>query len=73
MSEKRMTKKDAVLEALSSGQPVHMRRLNEITFRYGGRIHELRHEGHDIRTLRVGEDEFAYQLIVHDRQLSLIG
>jgi glycosyltransferase involved in cell wall biosynthesis len=70
---KRMSKKDAVLEALSCGKPVHMRDLNAITFRYGGRIHELRHEdGYDIRTIRLAEDEFAYQLMHKPKQMALI-
>lgn len=68
---KRETKKDAVLAALSHGNRVHMRVLNDITFRYGGRIHELRKKGYDIRTIRIGEDEFAYQLVTKPKQMAL--
>ena len=31
---------------------VHMRSLNDICYRYGGRIHELKADGHDIELKR---------------------
>ena len=70
---KRLTHKQALLALLSDGKAQHMRTCIAVGgYRYGGRIHELRQEGHDIRTIRIADDEFAYQLIPHDRQMALI-
>ena len=61
--EKRKTKKQRILDLLSDGKIHHMRELNAITYRYGGRIHELRHEQHlDIETIHLGVDETAYRM-----------
>ncbi len=71
MNEKRRSHKAALLSLLSDGRSHHMSECIRVGgFRYGGRLFELRREGHDILTERVGDDEFAYRLIIHDRQLS---
>jgi hypothetical protein len=71
---KRRTHREALRELLSDGRQHHMSELIRVGgYRYGGRLHELRHdEGLDILTIRLADDEFAYQLIVADRQLSLV-
>lgn len=68
---KRITHREALLALLSDGRPKHMSQCIAIGgYRYGGRIHELRQEGHDIRTIRLGDDEFAYQLHIEEKQLA---
>lgn len=62
MNEKR-TSKQRILDVLLDGRSHHMRELNAISFRYGGRLYELRREGHVIDTERIGEGEFRYRLI----------
>jgi hypothetical protein len=37
--------------------------LNEIAFRYGGRIHELRRLGHTIRTENLGDGRFRFVFV----------
>lgn len=71
---KRRTHREALRELLSDGRQHHMSELIKVGgYRYGGRLHELRHdEGLDIRTIRVADDEFCYQLVVHESQLSLV-
>lgn len=68
-----MTQKERILALLSDGRYHHMRQLNDICFRYGGRLHELRREGYVIETKRIGEGQFEYRLIVEARQLTLTG
>ncbi len=58
-----MTKEQMILDVLSDGRDHHMRELNAIAFRYGGRLHDLRKQGHVIETRRVGEGEFVYRLV----------
>lgn len=63
MTDRRHTHKAALLALLSDGQPKHMRDCMAVGgYRYGGRLHELRKEGHTIETIRIADDEFAYQL-----------
>ncbi len=40
-----------------------MRELNEISFRYGARLHELRKAGHIIETIPLAPDQYAYRLV----------
>ena len=64
MNEKRLSHKEALYGLLRDGQPHSMSEcLRAGGYRYGGRLHELRKEGHDIETIRVGDDEFSYRLI----------
>jgi len=58
-----MTHKKALLALLSDHRPHHMRQLLDVAgFRYGGRLHELRREGHVIETHQLGPGEFEYRL-----------
>ena len=41
-----MTQKQRILDLLSDHQYHSMRELNAICYRYGGRLHDLRQEGH---------------------------
>jgi hypothetical protein len=60
---KRRSSKRRILDLLSDGKPHTMRELNAITFRYGGRIHELRKEGYCIETKAIAPDQYQYTLI----------
>ena len=74
---KRQTHKQALLLLLSDHQPHHMSECIKVGgYRYGGRLHELRKEGREIETIRLGEDEFAYRYVrfahpVEPKQLEL--
>lgn len=68
----KQTQKERLLALLSDGCPHHMRELNAICFRYGGRFHELRREGYEIETIQLGIGEFAYRLHVPNKQLALV-
>ena len=57
------TKEQRILDALSSGEWTHMRTLNAIAFRYGGRLHDLRKRGFCIETRKIGRGEFVYRLL----------
>ena len=73
MSEKRENNRSNLLRLLSNGRQHHMTACAEAGgWRYGARIHELRKQGYVIETIRLGEDEFAYRLVVKDRQLELV-
>lgn len=52
MSEslRRLTNREKVLQCLQDHRNVTNLQLNEICFRYGARILELRNQGYDIRT-----------------------
>ncbi len=65
-----MTKAEALLRLLSDGKPHHMRELQAVGgWRYGGRIHELRKQGHVIETITIRHpNEFAYQLVKEGQQ-----
>ncbi|MGX1769292.1 hypothetical protein ACWIE7_13460 [Dietzia sp. NPDC055343] len=41
------------------------RQLNTFSFRYGARIHDLRGEGHVIKTVREHDGLFRYYYVVH--------
>lgn len=68
---KRKSKREALLDLLSDGRQHHMSELIRVGgYRYGGRLHELRHDfGYDIETLHVGADETAYVLHKGQRRL----
>jgi len=68
----KLTQKQRLLAVLSDGRQHHMRELNDICFRYGGRILELRRQGHDIETIQLGAGEFAYRLRVTPKQLTFV-
>jgi hypothetical protein len=58
----RLSQKARILNLLSTGKKIHMRTLNKIAFRYGGRLSELREEGYKIETIHVKRNEFVYHL-----------
>lgn len=60
---RRRTSKQRVLEALTAGPKTNVE-LNEICYRYGARIHELRRAGHQIEgPTRTGHrGVFTYEL-----------
>ena len=61
---KRSSHKQRLLDLLSDGEQHHMSECIRVGgYRYGGRLHELRHAGHIIETIPLGKDEFAYRLI----------
>jgi hypothetical protein len=51
-----------ILRLLKQESVLTNRDLNRICYRYSARIHDLRKEGHDIRSNRVRDDlwEFSY-------------
>ena len=63
------TQRDRILELLRARGPAGAtnRELNEIGFRYGGRLHELRRRGYVIRTDRVNEGLFGFVLVGEPR------
>lgn len=70
---KRASHKSRLLSLLSDGQVHHMRECIAVGGnRYGGRIFELRKQGFDIESIQVGKDEWAYRLVVPNKQLSLV-
>jgi len=72
MNEKRASHKQRLYGLLSDGAWHHHRELHDVGgWRFGGRLFELRKEGHAIETDRIGVDEYRYRMIV-ERQLSLI-
>lgn len=60
----RITKTAKVLKLLKNNERVTNRELNRICFRYGSCIHELRKEGHVIKTNRLNNDGL-YEYIYH--------
>lgn len=59
----RESKTARVLKKLQKKKRVTNRELNKICFRYGSSIHELRKEGHIIKTVRINNDglyEYIY-------------
>jgi len=58
-----MSQKEKIKKLLLKGKPVHMRKLNDIAFRYGGRLHELRRDGFKIDTIQLRKGEFVYRLV----------
>lgn len=59
--ERRDRARDRVLAALRAG-PKTSAELNEVCYRYSGRIMELRREGHVIRARREGKSLWRYEL-----------
>ncbi|BCW78299.1 helix-turn-helix domain-containing protein [Arthrobacter sp. NicSoilC5] len=59
------TQKERILDLLEERgqQGVLNIELNEICFRYGGRLHELRQEGYRIRTTQVKGPVFRFTLL----------
>lgn len=70
---KRTTHKALLLALLSDGKVHHMRECAAAGgWRYGARVFELRKEGYEIETIRLGDDEFAHRLVIRDRQGALL-
>ena len=71
---KRTSHRDALLDLLADHRQHHMAELMRVGgYRYGGRLHELRKDGYDIETIRLGDDEFSYRLRVSEpKQLAMI-
>ena len=68
---KRTNNRDALLSLLEDGQQHHMSECQRTAgYRYGARLFELRKQGYDIETIRMGDDEFAYRML--KGQLALI-
>jgi hypothetical protein len=63
MKEKvrRKNAKERILEQFQYAITLTNVQLNEICYRYGARIHELRKEGHLIKKVRVDKGLFAYR------------
>ena len=61
---KQASQRDRILELLKAAGPRGVTNiiLNEVAFRYGGRIHELRKVGWDIETICEGESIFRFIL-----------
>lgn len=58
---RRTSARDKVLARLEAGPTTNLE-LNDLCFRYGARIHELRRQGYDIRGEAVGDGVFIYTL-----------
>lgn len=64
MTEKRRTHREALFDLLGDGAAHSMAECLRVGgYRYGGRLHELRREGHVIETIRTGDDTFSYRLL----------
>ncbi len=63
-----MTQCEKILQLLEErgGQGVSNIELNEICFRYGGRLFDLRREGYRIRTTHVKGPVFRFTLLEQD-------
>jgi hypothetical protein len=57
-----LSQKEKIKKLLLKGKPVHMRTLNNIAYRYGGRLFELRKEGFKIDVIQIKKGEFVYRL-----------
>jgi len=57
-----LSQKDRILKLLLKGKPVHMRVLNNVAFRYGARLADLRKQGYKIDTIQNGNGNFSYRL-----------
>ena len=58
-----MSKKEQILQLLKSKEFVTQQELNSISYRYGGRICELRAEGHTIHTEQIKKGQFIYKYL----------
>lgn len=59
-----------ILKLLKKQRSATNRQLNAISFRYGARIHELRSEGHVIRTEREHDGLFRFFYVGHRDDLA---
>jgi hypothetical protein len=57
-----LNQKQRILNRLKQGKATS-KDLNDICYRYSARLGELRKEGHQIRTTRVKQGLYEYQLI----------
>ena len=65
MSERRLNNKDRLLALLIDHREHGQHECLSVGgFRYGARIFDLRRDGFDIETIRLGDDEFSYRLRV---------
>lgn len=58
-----MSIKERVKELLSDGKPHSAKELAQITHRFSAVIYSLREEGHEIVTIPVAHNNFAYQML----------
>ena len=66
------TNKARLFALMRDGQWHHMRDLQHAGgWRYGGRLHELQQEGWPHEKRALGNNEWEYRLLIHDRQLVL--
>lgn len=66
------TKTARVLKKLQTAQTVTNWELNKISFRYGSCIHDLRKEGHVIKTNRINNDglyEYSYHGLTPEAEI----
>jgi len=56
-----MTKKEKILHLLKNKPTVTQQELNDIAYRYGNCIFELRKEGHIINTIQIKKGHFNYK------------
>jgi hypothetical protein len=57
------TKKDRILDLLKRRKTVSQRELNDIAYRYGARLFDLRADGYRIATKIGKKGQFFYSLI----------
>jgi hypothetical protein len=57
-----LSQKEKILKLLLGGKTVHMRKLNNVAFRYGARLSDLRKDGYKIKTIQNGCGNFSYRL-----------
>ena len=64
MTERRENQRDRILALLQAAgaRGVTNRALNEVCFRYGGRLFELRQQGWEIETVCEGESVYRFVL-----------
>jgi hypothetical protein len=69
---KRESHKARLLALLADGRRHHMSELIKVGgYRYGARLYDLRREGVDVETIRIGDDEFAYRMNEQQGRLAL--
>lgn len=64
----RESKTERVLKRLQKKKRVTNRELNKICFRYGSSIHELRKEGHNIKTVRINNDGLYEYIYIEEEE-----
>jgi len=60
---KRISQKEKILKLLLKRKCVHMRDLNNVAYRYGARLADLRKQGYKIETRQIRAGEFVYEMI----------